>query len=231
MAKKKSPDLHSEIQSMMKQHGAEYTIKTLTRRANRRLERASQGQRKALEYYIRERTGESKKFSASYAGMTKEQQQAKIDILERFLAGKSTTKEGWKQIKASNAAKANRALGLEGYELTDEELAEILEQVDSDNYDEKYRAINLVQAAKYEAELAGKEWFGSEEAVEKAIMAKFDADAALQFALNMRKNVEANRAAMAEKQAEIDKQRKQLEKQRAQVGLRVDLQRGKRRKK
>lgn len=223
MAKKKKPNLHKEIQRMMKQHGAEYTIRTLTRRANRRLERASEGQRKALEYYIRERTGDSKKFSASYSGMTKEQQQAKIDILERFLSARSTTREGWKAMKASNVSKANEALGLEGYELTDEELAEILEQVDSDNYDEKYRAINLVQAAKYEAELSGKEWFGSEEAVQQAIMQKFEAQDALQLALTMRESVKSARA-------EQEKKQKKMEKRRAQVGLRVDLQRGKRRK-
>lgn len=209
MARKKK-DLHSEIQSMMKQRGAEYTIKTLTRRANRRLERASEGQRSALEYYIRERTGSANKFSASYAGLTKQQQQSKIDILEQFLSSKSTTKEGWKNIKASNVSKAAKSLGKEGYTLSDAELAEILKQVYTDNYDEKYRAINLVQAAKYEAELSGREWYGSEEAVKNAIMQKINAEDALKYALTLRKDVAANRAAIEKRQKEIQTRRNKV---------------------
>ena len=201
---------------MTKQQQSE--IKLLTRRANRRLERATSGQRKALEHYIGK-----EKFSASSKGLTYAEAQAKIEKLNRFLSGESSTRKGWDALKARQVAKANKAWGKMGYNLTDEELANILIQVDTDNHQDYYRAVNLVQAAKDEAELTGEDWYGSEDAVEALLMDKIEAEDAFKLATILRKEVKESRAAVAKKQKEIEKRR-------AQIGLRVDVAKGKRTK-
>ena len=194
-------------------------IKLLTRRANRRLERATKGQRKALEHYIG-----TEKFSAASKGMTWTEAQSQIDKLNRFLSGETSTRKGWDALKARQVAKANKSWGKMGYDLTDEELANILIQVDTDNHKEYYRAANLVQAAKDEAELTGEDWYGSEDAVEELLMDKMEAEDAFRLAKSLRQQVNEQRSAVAKKQKEIEKRR-------AQIGLRVNVQRGKRRKK
>ena len=156
-------------------------IRTLTRRANRRLERAGAGQRAALEYYV-ERTTGAKKFSAAAAGLTFEQAAAKLKDLERFLGARSTTIRGWREIKRENVRKANETLGGMGYDLTDQELAEILEQIDSGDKREFYRAVNLVQAAKE----ADDDWTPSSANIAQAIAEKATAQQALQRALEAR---------------------------------------------
>ena len=113
-------------------------IRTLTRRANRRIERATPGQRSALNYYVNKATG-ADKFSASTKGLTQEQAAAKLRDLETFLNSPSSTRKGWDRIKEENVRKANETLSEEGYDLTDEELAEILEQIDTKNKKDYYR--------------------------------------------------------------------------------------------
>lgn len=134
-------------------------IKKLTRRANRRIERASKGQAKALEYYVMKMTG-AKKFSAASKGLSYEEAALKLKQLDKFLGAKSTTITGWREIKKKNVEKANETLSDMGYDLTDDELSEILVQIESGDTKEFYRAVNLVQAAKGSRdaeELTGKE--------------------------------------------------------------------------
>ena len=180
-------------------------IKLLTRRANRRIERASAGQRKAMEYYIG-----SDKFSAASKGFSYEQAQAQIEKLNKFLAGKSTTKTGWKEVKQANVSKANKTLGKMGYDLTDEELAEILIQIDSSNTESFYRSINLVQAAKYEAELEGDIWKGTSDQISEAIAQKMEASEALEAALQGRKAIKAQRQATKKKEEEMQTRRRKV---------------------
>ena len=188
---------------LTKQQQAE--IKLLTRRANRRIERASEGQRKAMKHYI---GGE--KFSAASKGFSYEQAQAQIEKLNKFLSGKSTTKAGWKEVKKANVAKANKKLGKMGLDLTDEELAEILIQVDTSNTQEYYRAVNLVQAAKDEAEMSGDLWSGSEEQIADAIAQKMEASEALEAALKSREAIKARRKAEAKKQKQLQERRNKV---------------------
>ena len=101
-----------------------------------------------------------------------------------------------------------------GLDLTDEELAEILIQVDTSNIQDYYRAVNLVQAAKDEAELSGDIWSGSEEQIADAIASKMEASEALEAALKSRKAIKAQKAA-AEKKA------KQLQERRNKVALSI----------
>lgn len=123
-------------------------IKKLTRRANRRIERATGGQEAYLKSIVQRVTGGSSKFSAATKGLSFEQAAAKLEKLDRFLGTMSSTRKGWDWIRKEIVHKANQTLGQQGYDLTDEELAEILIQVDADNKREFYRAINLVTAKK-----------------------------------------------------------------------------------
>ena len=158
-------------------------IRRLTRAANRRLERATPGQRSALEYYVNKSTG-ANKFSAATKGLTSEHAELKIKILNRFMEpdGISTSK-GWDRMKRENVRKANETLTTEGYDLTDEELAEILRQVGSAKGAEFYRAVNLVSAAKAEA---GENWHGTPKEIADAIAQKATYQEALKMALEAR---------------------------------------------
>lgn len=154
-------------------------IRTLTRRANRRIERATGGQKRALQHYAG-----GAKFSAATRGMSAQQGQAQIEKLKRFLGSPATTIKGWRKIKRENVRKANETLENMGYDLTDEELADILEQLEDSSGTNFYRAVNLVQAAKQDA---GEDWEGTEEQIQEAIMQKASAQQALEEALSARK--------------------------------------------
>ena len=159
-------------------------IRRLTRAANRRLERATPGQRSALEYYVNQSVG-ANKFSAATKGLTAEQAELKIKILNKFMApGGISTRKGWDRLKRENVRKANETLQSEGYDLTDEELAEILEQIDTSSKKDYYRAINLVEAQKIQK---GEGWEGSPEEITKAITQKATYQQALTKALQARK--------------------------------------------
>lgn len=153
-------------------------IRQATRTANRRLERATEGQRRALEKYIG-----AEKFSAKTRGMTYQQAAAQIEKLNKFLAAKSSTRRGWEEIKQKSIRNANRTLSNQGYNLSDDELADILEQIEDGKKQDFYRAVNLVSAAKYEA---GQEWSGTEEQIAKAIETKVSYQEALIKALKAR---------------------------------------------
>lgn len=157
-------------------------IRTLTRRANRRIERASGGMRSQLEYYVTRTTGAAK-FSAATKGLSYEEAALKLEQLDRFLASPVTTIRGWKEKKKDSVRKANRTLQEEGYDLTDEELADILEQIEEGDSKNFYRAVNLVEAKKAEA---GEDWSGSSDQIAAAIAEKATYQQALQKALKVR---------------------------------------------
>lgn len=180
-------------------------IRTLVRRANRRIERTmegikSAGQKSALEYFVRKYTG-GDKWSAATKGMTFEQAAQRINQLETFLAAQSTTKtgwvvdpstgkgshtgEGWRGMKAKNVSAANETLTQMGYDFEDEELAEILTQIDTADKKEFYRAINLVQAAKTDA---GDAWKASRKQIREALEDKLSYQQAFEKAIDAREN-------------------------------------------
>lgn len=165
------------------------TIIKETRRANRRLERATPGQRRALEYYIRKYTGGAPKFSAATKGLTFQQAAAKINALNKFLSAKSSTRKGWDEIKREQLKKANEKLNQMGYDLSDEELADIIEQVEEGTRSDFYRAVNLVSAAKYDS--GGQDL--SQEEIADAIAQKKSAQEALQEAIEARQNAKRRR--------------------------------------
>lgn len=158
-------------------------IKTLARRANRRLERATEGQRRALESYLEKSIG-AKKFSQGSAKLSQEQAALRIKQLEQFLAARSTTRKGWDAIKAENVRKANETFSEMGYDLTDDELADVLEQIQEGKRQNLYHAVNLVQAAKDTSD----DWSGSEEEISEALAQKRSAQEALEEALKARRS-------------------------------------------
>ena len=164
-------------------------LRRLTRAAQRRMERATPGQRKALEFYVEKATG-SKKWSSAAAHMNTQQAQAQIAKLQKFMGyGQegpvSSTRAGWEQIKASNVAKANATFGKRraGHDITDEEMAEILMQLGDPSKQEFYHAVNKVQAMKG---YMGKEWTGSREDISRALAQKWSAQSAYKRALEIR---------------------------------------------
>lgn len=162
-------------------------IKKLVRAANRRIERATGGQASYIESYVKRVTGGSEKFSAAYKGLSAAEASKKIEMLERFMSKKeTTTKTGWKEFKKESIRKSNAALSEMGYDLTDEELAEILEQIDAGSNEEFYRAINLVTAKKVEE---GRSWDPTADKVAEAINQKIDFQGALKAALQANPNI------------------------------------------
>lgn len=125
-------------------------IRKMTKTANERLRSATAGQRNYLEYQVNKATGKSK-FSAATKGMSYVQAKHQLEKLQRFLDAKTSTRTGWKAIKRQQVKAANKRWKSWGYDLTDEELAMILEQVDTKDKKAYYTAVDKVQAAKYKA--------------------------------------------------------------------------------
>lgn len=166
-------------------------IRRLTRAAQRRMERASEGQRRAMEYQVQKATG-AKKWSSATKGFTYQQAQAQISKLERFMEAETTTIRGWEKVKMEQVSSAAQTLAgrYSGFNLTDEELADIFKQVGDKSRQEKYKAINLVVAAKAKkGELAPDM---SSQEISKAISEKVSFEAAYRRALRARKKLTDN---------------------------------------
>lgn len=167
-------------------------IRSLTRTANRRIERASEGQRRAIEHYNRGDLNEKGFFSSSYKGLSYAEAGRKIKALEQFLGAESTTRRGWESIKSEQIEKTAQTWQQRGYDLTEEEIEAILKAVDESEDElanrviqdkerrrrKYYIAVDLVQAAK-EAE----GWEGDEEDIMQAIAPALDESADAQAAL------------------------------------------------
>lgn len=122
----------------------------LARAANRRLERAGQGQRASLNYNISQYTTINKTrgivFSQAKA-KTKAEYKQRMKELKKFMAAKTSKKEGWKKLEKSNIEKSREKLGLMGYDVTDEELKVVLEEIGGSSK-EFYKTLENVSAKK-----------------------------------------------------------------------------------
>ena len=176
-------------------------LRRLTRAAQRRMERATPGQRRALEFYVKQATG-STKWSSSAAGMSTQQANARIQQLRKFMGYNeqnkqveqvTSTRKGWEAIKESNVAKANATFGKRraGHNLTDDEMAEILMQLGDPTKKEFYHAVNKVQAMKG---YMGEKWKGDANDISKALAQKWSAQDAYRRALDVRKMNISNKA-------------------------------------
>lgn len=131
------------------------------KRANQRIASATPGQSKALEHYTKKVLGGPSGATFSRAiPQTRAEYSRRLSEVNRFLAGKTTTRRGWESLKKSNIEKAGKTLReSRGYDITDEELNAILQERTFKTRKEYYRAVDLVQAElwKREAvELEGK---------------------------------------------------------------------------
>jgi hypothetical protein len=124
-------------------------LRRLTRAAQRRMERATPGQRKALEYYVKKATGETK-WSSAAKNMSTQQANARIQQLRKFMGynelnkpikdeeGRpvdiASTRKGWEAIKRANveAAQATLERRRKGFNINQSELKMIFEQVTKD---------------------------------------------------------------------------------------------------
>lgn len=176
-------------------------LRRLTRAAQRRMERATPGQRRALEFYVKQATG-STKWSSSAKGMSTQQANARIQQLRKFMGYNeqnkqveqvTSTRKGWEAIKESNVAKANATFGKRraGHNLTDDEMAEILIQLGDPTKKEFYHAVNKVQAMKG---YMGEKWKGDANDISKALAQKWSAQEAYRRALDVRKMNISNKA-------------------------------------
>lgn len=122
----------------------------LARAANRRLERATEGQRKSLERNIKNyHTREGSRGIVFQQGKAKTESEyrQRMAELKKFMAAKTSKRKGWEELKKENMQKAQASLSDMGYDITDEELETILEEEGGGNA-AFYKALENVQAAK-----------------------------------------------------------------------------------
>lgn len=160
----------------------------LARAANRRLERASAGQRKSLEHNIQEYHTK-----VTTRGLVFEQGKAKTELeyrqrmaeLRKFMAAKTSTRKGWEQLRKENLAKAQTTIVEMGYDVTDEELEIIIRETGGSSK-AFYKALEFVTAEKSERE----DWteLSAEEIVDAIRERKTDYEMTLEL-IKARENV------------------------------------------
>ena len=170
-------------------------IQMLVRAANRRLERAVGGQKDYIKSQIKVLTG-SEKFSAKYKGLTSTQAQKKIEMLNKFMENKITKKKAWPAFKADAIRKSNIGITAQGYNLTDEELADILDQIEEGINEEFYRAVNLVHAEKI---INRDKWEATSDKVAAVLNQKIEFQDALAQALRIDPNLNPGKKQLSKK--------------------------------
>lgn len=136
-------------QSMIK----EFT--NLARAANRRLERATSGQRSYLQskiskYHIRERKPGVTVFSQAKP-KTMAEYHSRMNELKAFMGAATSTRKGWEAVKRAQVSAAGKTLRAEGSNITDEELAIVLEEIGGGHSSaEFYKALANVEISKRE---------------------------------------------------------------------------------
>jgi len=165
-------------------------IAKLARRANRRIERASEGQRAAIRSYQDRSRGGSGwdkgrgKFSAGKA-KTEREALARLDRLSDFIESKTSTKKGWNEIVNKSLNKTGETLEKMGYDFTQRELKTILEESDAKSAREFYKILDTVQAYKDKSSRGGLDDFVK--AIQAARAEKISESEALERRLKSRK--------------------------------------------
>ena len=158
----------------------------LAKRANQRIASMKEGQRQAVEYW----TG-GKTFSRKIPKTEAEYKKRMKEVID-FLNAKTTTRTGWEKVKKDAVESAGDTLRKERkYELTDEELSNIFREVDKKSQKQLYKVLDLVQADKYRAELAGRS-FDLDEAIKKAIRSHASAGDAIRRKMKNREKVQSS---------------------------------------
>ena len=129
-------------------------LKAQSRAANRRLERAGEGQTQALEHYLRtyhtRQSEQGLRFSQAKARSEAEARQ-RLEELQKFMDAETSKKRGWQRVKRANLESAGETIRDElDMDITDEELAAILKETGGHSSADFYRALETVAAAKIE---------------------------------------------------------------------------------
>ena len=146
------------------------------RAANRRIERATEGQRAALEHYTRQyhtrqRDNGMRVFQQGKA-RTEAEWKARMRELDLFMGTAEdptiSKRSEWERVKKQNVEKAGETLREEGSDITDDELAMILEETEGGSTADFYKALANVEIAKATAD----EWQPTKENVREAVNAR-----------------------------------------------------------
>lgn len=163
-------------------------LANLARAANRRIERATPGQRAYMQnqiakYHVRERQPGLNVFQQGKAANAAEYH-ARMRELQAFMGAKSTTRKGWKAIKAAQVAAAGETIRGQGSDISDEELSVILEEIgEGHSSAEFYKALANVEINKREA---GDKWEPSADAIRDAITEKRTAQQRAELLISLR---------------------------------------------
>lgn len=162
------------------------------RAANRRLERASEGQRAAVEHYVRQyhtrqRDNGMIVFQQGKA-KTEAEYRARMRELELFMGTEekpTISRRGeWERVKSASVKKAGKTLREGGSDITDDELAMILEEIDDNSPAGFYKALANVEIAK---NAASDSWAPSREVIKNAITARRTAQERTEALIRARK--------------------------------------------
>lgn len=148
MASEKAKISRSDIGSITPQQQRQLTM--LARAMNRRLERATEGQRKSLEHNIKgyhTRTGSRGIVFQQGKAKTEAEYWQRMAELKAFEKAKTSTRGGWEALKQSNMEKSQTTLKGMGYDISDAELEAVLKETGGSSK-AFYRALENVQAAK-----------------------------------------------------------------------------------
>lgn len=147
------------------------------RAANRRIERATPGQRSALEHYTRQyhtrqRANGMIVFQQGKA-KTEAEFKARMRELDLFMGTAEnptiSTRAEWERVKAANVKAAGETLREDGADITDEELAAVLAELGDGSTADFYKALANVEIAKASA---GEGWSPTRENIHAAVTAR-----------------------------------------------------------
>ena len=160
------------------------TLKRLEQRANKRISRMTVEMKEAIYPF---RKGE--RFSTAKPANRGEFANRMLEV-EKFLSSRLTTKRGWKELKKSAFARTMETLNTtRKYDFTDKEMANILREIGSRNKKQLYRALDIVQAKKYNTEAKGIIFDNEalEKAIAQALKSHMSYDEAIQFKTRAKK--------------------------------------------
>lgn len=169
-------------QSMIK----EFT--NLARAANRRLERATSGQRSYLQskiskYHIRERKPGVTVFSQAKP-KTMAEYHSRMNELRAFMGAATSTRRGWEAVKRAQVSSAGKTLRAGGSNITDDELALILMEIgEGHSSAEFYKALDNVEISKRER---GDKWTPSADTISDAINSRRSAQERAKLLIKLR---------------------------------------------
>lgn len=132
-------------------------LASLARAANRRLERATAGQRHYLEsqiarYHVRQRPGGDVVFKQGKAA-TAAEYRTRMNELRAFMGAETSKRTGWDALKRRQIKAAGETIRAGGSDITDEELAAVLEEIGSQAHGSQYfyDVLANIEIAKDEA--------------------------------------------------------------------------------